>query len=124
MIRAWVQLRHYGARHGVDPLVFAGLYFARLPLLLAALAVLTRRARRHRPVASVAVLFLALGVFPYGYVLVAGRDLPVGFIAAVATVAGLAALQGARRLRAVLRLRPTLTAADTASLAEDACSGR
>lgn len=99
----WDQLRSYGAAHGVDPRIFAGLYFARLPFLLGTLAVLVRRAGARRPAAPIAVAFLALGVFPYAYILAFGRNLPPWFTAAVAAVAALTLAQGVRKIRKSLR---------------------
>lgn len=85
--------------HGVDPLVFAGLHLARLPLLLAALAAVVRRAWRRRPVLGMTGLFLGLGVFPYAYVLAFGHDLPAWMFAVVAAIGLLTIAQVVRKLR-------------------------
>lgn len=103
MIHLWEQMRHYGARHGVDPRLFAAIYVARLPFLLLALGSLARRARRGRPVLAMALLFLALGILPYTYVLAFGWNLPAWFVALVAPAAALTIAQGARNFRTALR---------------------
>lgn len=104
MIHFWHQLRHYGMQHGVDPRIFAALYFARLPFLLATLAALVgRMRRRQRPLLPMTLLFLGLGVLPYTYILVFGHDLPTSFVAVTAAIAGLTVAQSLRKLRDALR---------------------
>ena len=99
MIHLWHSLRGYGLHHGVDPLVFAGLYASRLPLLLLALAVFVRRIRRRQPAAFSGAIWLSLGVFPYTYVLAFGHGLPILFTVAVWAIVGLTLVLGARKLR-------------------------
>ncbi len=99
MIHLWHSLRGYGLHHGVDPLVFAGLYAARLPLLLLALGAFVRRIRRRQPAALAGAVWLSLGVFPYTYVLAFGHGLPILFTVAVWVIAGLTLVLGVRKLR-------------------------
>ena len=106
MSQMWSSIHEYGAQHGVDPLLFAAIYVARLPLLLISLAALAKRTRRRRGVAPAAVVFLSLGVMPYVYVLAFGRGLPLWFEAAVVVVALLAMVQGLRKLRGTLQHSP------------------
>ncbi|GAC1338459.1 MAG: hypothetical protein NVSMB29_04270 [Candidatus Dormibacteria bacterium] len=122
MIGLWQQMRDYGAHHGVDPLVFAALYVARLPLLLTSLAVLTQRARRRQSVLPAGLLFMGLGVFPYTYILAFGRGLPVWLEVAAAALTLLAVAQSARTLRRVLRSTGRMRA--EAGNGEVPCSGR
>lgn len=98
MIHLWHSLRGYGLHHGVDPLVFAGLYAARLPLLLLALAAFVRRIRRRQPAALAGGIWLSLGVYPYAYVLAFGHGLPIFFTVAVLIIAGLTLVLGACKL--------------------------
>jgi len=122
MIHLWVQMRHYGTSHGVDPVVFAALYFARLPLLLAALARLSSRVRHRRNIGPAATIFLALGVFPYTYILAFGHDLPAWFITAVAVLAAVGVAQCVRKLRGVLANQPSPVVEPL--IAEALCSDR
>jgi hypothetical protein len=107
VIHLWDQLRHYGTHHGVDPVIFAALYLARLPLLIAALSALTRRIRRHEPILATAAVFLALGLFPYTYILAFGHDLSPWFIVAVVVVIALVSAQALRKVRTTLRAEAT-----------------
>ena len=75
-MRIWAELEAYGARHGVDPLLFAGLYATRMPLLLATFGWLAARIRRQRPMIGVVIIAATLWIIPYAYVLVYGHDLP------------------------------------------------
>lgn len=101
MLHLWHQMRHYGLDHGVDPLVFAAVYLARLPLLLAAMAVMVQRIRRRRSATTIAVIWLALGVIPYLYILLFGHGLPAWLIAAVVAIITLTFIHAARQLRAL-----------------------
>ena len=95
----WDGLLAYGARHGVDPLVFAGLYATRMPLLLAGFGWIAARARRHRPIVGVAILAILLWLIPYAYVFVFGHDLPWWFYLLLGLLAVLSGRQLVRRLR-------------------------
>ncbi|MDQ2799303.1 MAG: hypothetical protein M3Y13_06635 [Armatimonadota bacterium] len=90
LLTLWRHIMELGLHYGVNPLVFAVLYFAHHPLFWGTMAWLTARVRRKRPVAAL----IALGVFfwflPYTYVFVFGRGLPwwIYALAAVAIVFG------------------------------------
>lgn len=101
MLHLWHQMRHYGLDHGVDPLIFAAVYLTRLPLLLAAMAVMVQRIRRRQPATTIAVIWLALGVIPYLYILLFGHGLPAWLIATVVAIITLTTIHAARRLRAL-----------------------
>lgn len=101
-MRIWVELEAYGARHGVDPLLFAGLYAARMPIMLATFGWLAARIRRHRSVIGVVILAATLWIIPYGYVLAFGHDLPWWFYLVLALII---VLTGRQFLERLARLR-------------------
>jgi hypothetical protein len=99
----WVELEAYGSRHGVDPLLFAGLYIARMPVLLATLGWLAARMRRHRSVIGVIILAATLWIIPYTYVLAFGHDLPWWFYLVLAVIIALTGRQFVQRLARLRR---------------------
>ena len=101
-MRIWIELEAYGARHGVDPLLFAGLYAARMPVLLATFGWLAARIRRHRSVAGVIILAATLWIIPYSYVLVFGHDLPWWFYLLLGLIV---VLTGRQFVQRIARLR-------------------
>lgn len=120
MNRIWVQTRHYWARHRAHPVIFATLYAARPPFLLAAL---TRRARQHWPSLSAAAVFLVLAVLPYTCVLIFGRGLPGWSAALVVAFAAIAVTRGPRELHVILRHNAS-PGPERAGGLEVPCSGR
>ncbi len=101
-MRVWFELQAYGSRHGVDPLLFAGLYAARMPVLLGTFGWLAARIRRNRPVIGVVILAATLWIIPYAYVLAFGHDLPWWFYL---VLAGIVVLTGRQFVHRIARLR-------------------
>jgi hypothetical protein len=97
-VRVWAELQAYGARHGVEPLLFAGLYAARMPVLLGTFGWLAARIRRQRPVIGVILLAATLWIIPYAYILVFGHDLPWWFYLLLAVIIVLTGRQFVDRL--------------------------
>jgi hypothetical protein len=102
-VRVWLELEAYGSSHGVDPLVFAGLYVARMPVLLATCGWIAARLRRHRSAVGVVILAATLWIIPYAYVLGFGRDLPWWFHAVLALIIALSGRQFVHRLTRLRR---------------------
>lgn len=105
----WQHITHIGTQYGVDPLLFAVLYFAHHPLFWGTMAWLAARVRAKKPVAGVIVLGVFFWFLPYTYVFVFGRGLPWWIYAA----AGLAIAVGGTH--AVREIRKRMTAGPTAS---------
>lgn len=102
-MRAWVELQAYGSRHGVDPLLFAGLYVARMPVMFGTFGWLAARIRRHQPLIGVIVLAATLWIVPYAYILAFGHDLPWWFYVLLAVIVALTGRQFVQRLARLRR---------------------
>lgn len=105
-MRVWTELEAYGSRHGVDPLLFAGLYAARMPVMLATFGAIAARIRRHRSVIGMIIVAATLWIIPYAYVLIFGHGLPWWFYAVLALIVALTGRQFVQRL---VRLRRDAT---------------
>ena len=99
-MRVWIELQAYGSRHGVDPLLFAGLYVARMPVMLGTFGWLAARIRRHRSVIGVIILAATLWIIPYAYVLAFGHDLAWWFYVVLAVIVVLTGRQFVQRITA------------------------
>ncbi|HTK65478.1 MAG TPA: hypothetical protein VL595_24025 [Pseudonocardia sp.] len=100
-MRVWLELEAYGSRHGVDPLLFAGLYAARMPVLLATFGWLATRIRRRASVIGVVILAATLWIIPYAYVLLFGHDLPWWFYVVLTVIVVLTGRQFVGRIVAL-----------------------
>lgn len=86
------QAMEIGARHGVNPLIFAGIYVGAIPFFFGSVYWIVRSYRRKKPIAlpaSFAGLFFCSA---YLYLVLFGRELPgyvyaivIGFIVVSAT---------------------------------------
>ena len=107
-------LRHIwdeGAKHGVNPLVFAVLYVAHHPLFWGTMAWLAARARRKQPLTLPALLGVFFFVMPYAYILIFGRGLPLWAYALavlLTLIGGVRAYQTIRRRVLPGKLEPPL----------------
>ena len=99
LISLWRHITQIGAEYGVNPLLFAMLYFAHHPLFWGTMAWLAARVRQKKPSAGV----IALGVFfwflPYTYVFVFGRGLPWWIYALAAAALVFGGTQAVREVR-------------------------
>ena len=86
----WQHIAQIGAHYGVNPLLFAVLYFAHHPLFWGTMAWLAARVRAKKPLGGIVALGVFFWFLPYTYVFVFGRGLPwwVYALAAAAIAAG------------------------------------
>jgi CHASE2 domain-containing sensor protein len=99
--QAW--LLGLGGRYGVDPLVFAAIYVAAIPVFGASLAWLIRRLRAKRPIV---LPMLATGLSflsAYIYLAIAGRGLPAWVWAAIGALVALGLWSAVRQVRRGIR---------------------
>lgn len=90
------QVQALGARHGVDPIVFAGIYIGAIPFFLLFSGVAVGRLRAGRPASLWIVAAGLCFVSAYLYLAVAGHDIPAWVWAVVAVLAGYGAWGAAR----------------------------
>lgn len=82
------EVQALGARHGVDPIVFAGIYIGAIPFFLLFSGLAVRRLRAGRPATLWIVAAGLCFVSAYLYLAVAGHDIPAWVWAVVAVLAG------------------------------------
>jgi hypothetical protein len=89
-----------GARHGVDPVVFAAIYIGAIPFFLLFTGLAVRRLRQRR---SAAPWIVAAGLFfvsAYLYLALVGRGIPVwvwALLAGIIAYGAVGAVRSARR---------------------------
>ena len=90
LLTLWHHITQLGTQYGVDPLLFAVLYFAHHPLFWGTMVWLATRVRQKKPSAGVVALGVFFWFLPYSYVFAFGRGLPwwVYALAAVAIAIG------------------------------------
>ena len=100
ILTLWRHITDLGGHYGVNPALFAVLYFAHHPLFWGTMAWLAARVRRKKPTAAVVALGVFFWFLPYSYVFVFGRGLPwwvYALAAAAVAVGGTHAVKEIRR---------------------------
>jgi hypothetical protein len=90
------QVQALGARHGVDPVLFATIYIGAIPFFLLFSGLAVRRLRAGRPAALWIVAAGLCFVSAYLYLAVAGRGIPAWVWMVVAALAGYGAWSAVR----------------------------
>lgn len=88
-----------GARYGIDPFIFVCIYVGAIPGFTVSLGWTVRRMLHGRSLLVPAALAVAFYLSSYGYVLMAGRNLPGWVYGAMAALVGTGALLTVRGLR-------------------------
>ena len=73
-VRSW--LYSFGQEYGVDPLIFAILYFGTIPFSLLAFSALVRRYRRGRSIYFPLLVMFLCYIGTYVYLFSVGRQIP------------------------------------------------
>ena len=85
MIQDWIFA--LGDEYGVNPVVFAILYFGAFPFLIISIACAVRNRRRSRPVHVPLLSAAVFSISAYVYVIIAGENIPFwvyGLLVAIA----------------------------------------
>ena len=88
-VRSW--LYSFGQEYGVDPLIFAILYFGTIPFSLLAFSALVRRYRRGRSIYLPLLVMFLCYIGTYVYLFWVGRQIPAwvyGLVVAVMLYSG------------------------------------
>ncbi|MEP7027401.1 MAG: FAD-dependent oxidoreductase [Candidatus Eisenbacteria bacterium] len=89
----------FGRSHGVNPGIFAALYFGCTPLFWLSVAWLVRNLRRRESIVLPALLAVFFFVAAYLYLLLFGHDFPAWVYVAVVVVVGVGAVLAVRSIR-------------------------
>lgn len=92
-----------GDEYGVDPVIYAVIWVAALPLFLLSLGWLVRSLRRREPIAVPALAASLFFLAPTLYVFAAGRDLPIWVYVLLITLAAIGAVMTIRRVQRRVR---------------------
>ena len=84
MIQDWIF--GFGDEYGVNPVVFAIVYFGGLPFLGLSIAWLLRNRRRSQPVHFPLLSAGAFSMAAYVYVIIAGENIPIWIYGMVAAL--------------------------------------
>ena len=101
----WQHIQELGAHYGVNPVVFALLYFAHHPLFWGTMAWLTARVRAKKPVVGVILLGIFFWFMPYTYVFVFGRGLPQWIYIVAIILASIGSLHAIREVKRRLSIK-------------------
>lgn len=101
LAREW--LLSFGKKYGVNPLVFAIIYFGAIPFFFAAVAWIVKNARAGRSFTLPMLLAGLLFISPYLYLMVAGHDVPWWVYAFIAALLIFSAVSTFRKIRAKVR---------------------
>jgi len=67
---------HFGAHYGVNPLIFALLYFGTIPFSLLSFALLLKNHREQKPIALPVFGAFACYIGTYIYLFISGKNIP------------------------------------------------
>lgn len=99
-IGAW--LRSFGEAYGVDPIIFALLYFGTIPLSLLSFSLMVRNYRKGRSIFWPVMLAFLCFIGTYVYLFIVGRNIPIwvyGLVLLMMSYSGWQIYQKIRRLK-------------------------
>lgn len=92
-------MRQFGLQYGVDPLIFALLYFGTIPFSLLGFSWLVRNVKSRRPVFAPLLLMFFCFIGTYIYLFISGQDIPIWVYLLVLLVMFYSAFVSVRKIR-------------------------
>jgi hypothetical protein len=99
----WQGIMALGADHGVNPLVFAGIYVGAIPFFLLFTGMAVKRARAGRPAVLPVMAAGLCFISAYLYLAIAGRNIPLWVWGVLGLVVAYGAWGAIRSYRAKLK---------------------
>lgn len=85
--------------YGVDPFIFAFLYFGLAPLVWVSAGLTVRNLKSQKPVGLLLVIFIVTFLSPYVYIVYAGKNLSIWVYLIIIGLAGIGLVKFASKIR-------------------------